>query len=139
MPLPSGPISPPPTTPQQKSMLVEMQDAFTKIAETVEPTVVNIKAERLRPEDAAAARTRRRPAPKSAPEGAALLPTPASPRPRRSEATGSGVIVRPDGYILTNDHVVEAPAAARPVTLADGREFGQGLPGLPERPGRGQN
>jgi hypothetical protein len=34
---------PAPTTPQQKSALLQMQDAFTSIAQTVEPTVVNIK------------------------------------------------------------------------------------------------
>ncbi len=44
--------------------------------------------------------------------------------PHRSEATGSGVIVRADGYILTNDHVVEgASGGIVTVTLADGREF----------------
>ena len=125
--LPSGTISTPPTTQQQKSMLLEMQDAFTKIAATVEPCVVNIKSERL--------------APAGPTDGGGGIPLPLFPRaapkprrspqtpglpslPRRTEATGSGVIVRPDGYILTNDHVVEgANGGLVTVTLADGREF----------------
>ena len=97
----------PPPTPQQKSVLLQTQDAFTSIARTVEPTVVNIKAERLRP----------------ASEDGAALPKSGLP-PRRSEATGSGVIVRADGYILTNDHVVEdASGGTVSVTLSDGRVF----------------
>ena len=40
---------------------------------------------------------------------------------RQSGSLGSGVIVRPDGYILTNYHVVEAADSIR-VALSDGRE-----------------
>jgi serine protease Do len=40
----------------------------------------------------------------------------------RAEASGSGVIIRTDGYILTNDHVV-AGADKVTVRLQDGREF----------------
>ncbi|HLU80170.1 MAG TPA: trypsin-like peptidase domain-containing protein [Burkholderiaceae bacterium] len=40
---------------------------------------------------------------------------------RQSGSLGSGVIVRGDGYILTNYHVVEAADSIR-VALADGRE-----------------
>ena len=41
---------------------------------------------------------------------------------------GSGVIITPDGYILTNDHVV-APAGRLSVTMADGRSFQANLLG----------
>ncbi len=99
---------PAPTTPQQKSALLQMQDAFTSIAQTVEPTVVNIKAERFR----------------SASEDDSEGPAKSGLAPRHVEATGSGVIVRADGYILTNDHVVEeASGGMVTVTLADGRVF----------------
>ena len=39
-----------------------------------------------------------------------------------STGVGSGVIVRADGWILTNAHVVEG-AQSLTVTLKDGREF----------------
>ena len=44
------------------------------------------------------------------------------PRERREQALGSGVIVSPDGYILTNNHVVDG-ATNVSVALADKREF----------------
>ena len=126
----AGTIPSPPNTSEQKSLLMQMQDAFTNIAQTVEPTVVNIKAERMRGADGSDGEgngggtppppTRRRGSP---PSGTPGLPFPL-PGPRRSEATGSGVIVRADGYILTNDHVVEgASGGLVTVTLADGREY----------------
>jgi serine protease Do len=42
--------------------------------------------------------------------------------PRRREGTGSGVIISPDGYILTNNHVA-GDADEIKVKLADGREL----------------
>lgn len=41
----------------------------------------------------------------------------------RQSSLGSGVIVSPNGYILTNNHVVGSPDAEVTVTLADKREF----------------
>jgi serine protease Do len=44
------------------------------------------------------------------------------PRPQRQSGLGSGVIINPAGYILTNNHVVEKATTVK-VTLLDKREF----------------
>ena len=44
------------------------------------------------------------------------------PRDLREKALGSGVIVSPEGYILTNNHVVDGATDVR-ITLSDKREF----------------
>jgi serine protease Do len=47
---------------------------------------------------------------------------PQVPREQREHALGSGVIVSPDGYIVTNNHVI-AKASEIEVTLSDKRTF----------------
>jgi serine protease Do len=47
---------------------------------------------------------------------------PEQPRSHREGGLGSGVVVSPDGYILTNNHVVDSATDVR-VTLPDRREF----------------
>ena len=44
------------------------------------------------------------------------------PKDRKEKALGSGIIVSPEGYILTNNHVVDGATDVR-VTLSDKREF----------------
>ncbi len=50
----------------------------------------------------------------------------------RTQSLGSGVLIHPDGYILTNEHVVRRASGIR-VTLADGRGFDARLIGSDAR------
>ncbi len=50
------------------------------------------------------------------------------PNPRPSRGVGSGVIVSDDGYILTNNHVIEGTDAIK-VTLSNGKEYDAELVG----------
>lgn len=43
-------------------------------------------------------------------------------RPQKAQASGSGVIINPDGFIVTNNHVIQG-AESLEVTLADKRTF----------------
>jgi serine protease Do len=99
--------------------VLDLQNAFTSVADGVRPAVVSITS-----------RTTVRPsaAPDfdfgqfgpGGPEGPGFRMNP--PMPRTAIGTGSGFIVRNDGWILTNDHVVGG-ADSVTVRLDDGREF----------------
>jgi serine protease Do len=86
--------------------LVELSEAFAAVAERVRPSVVYISSERTE------TRTR-------APQGFEEF---FRRGPQVMKGTGSGFIVSADGYILTNNHVVEG-ATTVTVRLLDRREF----------------
>jgi S1-C subfamily serine protease len=82
---------------------VQLLDAYSKAvidaAETVGPAVVHIEVEGKHPS-----------------------------RGREQRGSGSGLVFTPDGYVLTNSHVVHR-AAKIDVTLADGRRCGADVVG----------
>jgi Do/DeqQ family serine protease len=100
-----------------KSLLRAMEDAFTSVADHVMPAVVNITTSPPRGRGPTAG-----PGPRERSEP--FAPDPFFRRPPREDprASGSGVIVDPNGYILTNNHVIEN-AQGIEVRLSDGRKF----------------
>jgi len=50
------------------------------------------------------------------------VPQQQQPRSERSQSLGSGVVVSPDGYILTNNHVIDGATEIK-VSFADKREY----------------
>lgn len=83
---------------EKLDMLRSLDSTFAGLAEYISPAVVNIRAESTRGSDVFGNRL------------------------GRVGGEGSGVIFRPDGWILTNDHVVGGFEKVT-VTLNDGREF----------------
>ena len=92
-----------------------LEDAFTQVADAVNPTVVQIRSEKVIQQNNAFQGT---------PFEEFLNPfgdrTPG--QDYRSEGLGSGVIARSDGYIITNNHVI-AGADELEVRLYDGRFY----------------
>jgi serine protease Do len=114
------------TLPPASASLQNLSEAFASVAEHVKPSVVYIKSGR-KPEAVAQRGPR---GPRNAPRMEVPpgfepffrdLP-PMQREPRFQEGSGSGFIVSKDGYILTNNHVVDGSDQVT-VRLLDRREF----------------
>ena len=103
-------------TPHVSRNIIETSKAFTEIVSTVSPAVVNISATKViqREKDGVF----------NDPFFDLFSPFNdfGMPKKWKEKSLGSGVIVSPDGYIITNNHVVEKGEEIK-VTLFDGRTF----------------
>ncbi len=113
-------------------------NAFAGVAERVSPSVVVITVTRggqggisgmpegfsPSPEDQS-----EQPAPNDLFRSPHRMPTP--PRDNAEPSQGSGFIVRPDGYIFTNNHVIQGADKIK-VKLKDGRSFDAQVVGVPD-------
>ena len=100
-----------PATPAVKQALPSFADLAAKFS----PTVVNIKVSKIEP-----AASQGLPFGREFPFPGFSWPVP--PGPEKRQGAGSGFIIRKDGLILTNNHVVEN-AQEISVTLSDKQEY----------------
>ena len=95
-----------------------LSHAFRQVARTLQPSVVSIRTvERAAPANVG---MRGRPMLRMGPNGPELVPPGAGSSQR--QGLGTGFILREDGVIVTNNHVVRGAGEIR-VRLADGRDF----------------
>src|SRR5215218_6067864 len=111
-----------PNLPAGASSLLDLSEAFASVAEHIKPSVVYIKSGR-NPETSRNGQQGRprMQVPPGFEEFFRNFP-PMQQEPRFQEGSGSGFIVSKDGYILTNNHVVEGSDQVT-VRLLDRREF----------------
>jgi serine protease Do len=97
----------------ERANMADTRVTFAHAVKMAEPSVVNIYAAKVVGGRSALARD---------PRFETLLPGDSAARERIEKSLGSGVIVRSDGIVVTNLHVIEGASAIK-VVLSDGREF----------------
>jgi serine protease Do len=110
--------------PAGAASLQDLSEAFASVAEHVKPSVVYIRSGK-KPETARRGGPQTRPrmqVPPGFEEFFRGMPPTQQDEPRFREGSGSGFIVSKDGYILTNNHVVDGSDQVT-VRLLDRREF----------------
>lgn len=122
--MPSATV-PPAAAEQGKDVVHALNNAFMKVFEVVAPTVVVIETSKER--DGSESPSLDDLLFQNQPDGPRR-----NPRNQPAQSEGSGFIVRPDGHIFTNYHVVEG-ADRIDVKLKDGREFQAKLVGTDEK------
>src|SRR5229473_6574221 len=116
--------------PDSQRLLRALEDAFVSVADRATPSVVNVSVKvkrEARPESGAAPEMEERFREFFGPELFERFFRRQAPRDE-GRAAGSGVMVDPRGYILTNNHVVEN-ATEIEVRLSDDRKFKAALVG----------
>ncbi len=117
-----SPAQQPSASPAPGSSLSQLNNSFAGVFEKVAPTVVVIEARNTRPASVP-----------GLPEGLEFfLQTPEGRPVGEQPNIGSGFFFRPEGYILTNHHVV-ANSDTISVKLHDGRTFPAAVIGSDER------
>lgn len=97
---------------QDLTAAMDLSTAFRNVAEALRPTVVSIHTT-----------ARERAVMRQMPRGFEdFFGLPMRPQPRERVGLGSGVFVSPDGYILTNNHVI-ADSDQLEIELSDGRRM----------------
>jgi serine protease Do len=112
-----GAVNPPIESPKQ-SDFTELRYAIAEMVEKVVPAVVSLKIDQR----VAAQRNFRSPFEEFFFGPFGFPPQQRPEQERRQQSLGSGVIISTNGYIVTNNHVIEN-AQNIVVTLHDGREF----------------
>jgi serine protease Do len=109
--------------PAAASSLLELNEAFASVADHIKPSVVYIKSGR-KPETTGRGGPGARPRMQVPPGFEDFFRNfpPMQQEPRFQEGSGSGFVVSADGYILTNNHVVDGSDQVT-VRLLDRREF----------------
>ena len=110
---PSGPLWTETGDAKVPADIARLNDYMSGLAERLKPALVQVRVRR---------------APDAPAEGEQQSP----PEERERRSSGSGFLIRQDGYLITNEHVVDGADFIQ-VKLADGRRFAGKLVGRDER------